>query len=71
MSHKNMILPAYCIFLMTDKIMELLYKFQRFMYKFFYMRIHLALQEDTGHCFLLLKDSHGISPRNVPHLGHT
>lgn len=30
---------------------------------------HLALQEETGHCFRFFNDSQGISPKNVPHFG--
>ena len=26
---------------------------------------HLALQEETGHCFRFFNDSQGISPKNV------
>ena len=32
---------------------------------------HFARHEPTEHCFLLARDSQGISPRNVPHFGQT
>lgn len=48
-----------------------MYKLSDLGYETTYSLTHFALQEETGHCFLFLNDTQGISPKNVPHLGHT